>query len=409
MKKSLLIFASILSLLFTSCFQPAFYNVTQDVPPEQATVFGVINSLVRYATSDDPKDEFLVVAANGGIRYKKATASYHSPWYTYTNLPFTLHSFNATTNQHTGEEIIKVFADATHLYFISTSYRVDETLSLSVPDVVSVYAKKITSNGDLWSTEGSWKLVASGPEYFNFYISEGYVYSSFNAFCTNSVQRGHRRAFLRCGKQGSTNTYYQLDGTTEPKIEITGGLNVFPGETAEANLNSAVYFGDKCYFFNSIASTTDETTVDNAKHIYYGKGLSLMYCTTSKEPTMAIANCSTPISCLAVCSDAILIGRGDYSDTIYYTTGGITKTSLNADGVPGSSLLDFTTNAQIQLSEAYLILTLLNVDPSKPELESTFYASLGFAGSGSSTTASVNYKNIGLWSYYPSRGNWNCE
>ena len=53
--------------------------------------------------------------------------------------------------------------------------------------------------------------------------------------------------------------------------------------------------------------------------------------------------------------------------------------------------------------------TLISFATSKTELESTLYASLGFSGSGSSTTASVNYNRIGLWSYYPSRGNWNCE
>ena len=76
-------------------------------------------------------------------------------------------------------------------------------------------------------------------------------------------------------------------------------------------------------------------------------------------PTTALSNCGTPISCLAVCSDAILIGRGDYSDTIEYTTGGITKTSLNEEGIPGTNLLDFTTNADIQLSISYLIFVLV--------------------------------------------------
>ena len=100
-----------------------------------------------------------------------------------------------------------------------------------------------------------------------------------------------------------------------------------------------------------------------------------------------------------LCAFALLIALTGCKDA---------KTSLT-NGVPGKSLIDFTTNADIQLSSSYLILTLLNTDPSKSELKSTLYASLGFAGSGSSTTAAVNYNNIGLWAYYPSRGNWNCE
>ena len=71
--KKILIVSTLLSLLFTSCFSPVFYNISKEVPPEQATVIGVINSLVRYKASDT---EYLVVAANGGIRYKNAADSY---------------------------------------------------------------------------------------------------------------------------------------------------------------------------------------------------------------------------------------------------------------------------------------------------------------------------------------------
>ena len=62
MKKSLLLL-TLLSLLFTSCFNSVFYNITQDVPPEKATVSGIINSIARYTIEDQ---EFLVLAADGG-------------------------------------------------------------------------------------------------------------------------------------------------------------------------------------------------------------------------------------------------------------------------------------------------------------------------------------------------------
>ena len=50
--KKILIVSTLLSLLLTSCFNPVFYNISKEVPPEQATVVGVINSLVRYKASD---------------------------------------------------------------------------------------------------------------------------------------------------------------------------------------------------------------------------------------------------------------------------------------------------------------------------------------------------------------------
>ena len=411
MKRSLIIFTTIISLICTSCFQPTFYNVSQDVPPEKANVIGLINSLVRYKVGST---EYLVVAANEGIRYKKANIDYHTTWNTYSNLPFKLHSFDYKDSKHNGQQIIKILADKDYLYIVSTSYKTDDDLSLSIPDVVSVYAKAITANGDLWSTEGSWELIASGSDYFRFSIYEDYVYSDFNSFCTNSVKPENRKAYLRCGNAESYSDnkevkYYELNGTSAPSVftpksfESENSLS-----TKTKNINSTVMFNGNPIFFNTVASTTNETFEKDATYFYFGNNLALMY-SHGGTPATAISNCGTPISCLAVCSDAILIGRGDYSDTIEYTTGGITKTSLNKEGVPGNTLLDFTTNADIQLSISYLILTLLNVDPSKSELESIWYSSLGFAGSGSSSTASVNYNNIGLWSYYPSRGNWNCE
>ena len=80
---------------------------------------------------------------------------------------------------------------------------------------------------------------------------------------------------------------------------------------------------------------------------------------------------------------------------------GIKKARLTA-GVPGE-MLSFNTNAQFQITSNYIVLSLVNATPEKDELESSLYASITFAGT------SYNFDNIGLWSYYPSRGNWNRE
>ena len=410
MKKTLLL-STILSLLLTSCFSPVFYKITQDVPPEEATVSGIVNSLVRYNVSGT---EFLVLSADGGIRYKNASDSTHSEWYKYESLPFSLHKFDFETNTHTGEAIIKLFADSSYLYMLSTTYTINDDISLSVPDVVSVYSKQITLGADgLWSLEGEWTKVVSGTDYFKFSIKNEYCYSDFNAFCTNSVKPENRKAYLRSGntesynEQNKATTYYELKGTkieaiTPISFESTNGI-----ETKSKNINNAAILNGTVIYFNAIGVTTNETLQTDATYIYFGKNESLLY-TNGTGYTEAIKNCGSPISSLAPCSDSLLIGRGDYSDTINYTTGGITKTSLS-NGIPGTELTKFTTNADIQLSTSYFILTLINTDPSKTELDSTLYASVGFIGAGSSATAGVNYKNIGLWSYYPSRGNWNRE
>lgn len=408
--KKILLYVAILTLLFTSCFQPAFYNISKEVPPEEATILGIINSIVRYKVGDT---EYLVLSANEGLRYKKADDGPHN-WKVYNSLPFSLHSFDFDSSSHTGESIIKILADSDTLYIVSTTYKTDDDLTKSIPDVVSVYAKQILpgEKDGIWSSDGDWKQIISGLEYFTFTIYDDYVYSNFNTFCTNSVQNENRKAFIRSGSTTNYNInnrnvkYYELSNTGI--ADITDSISAFETNDKSKNINSAVILGGQTLFFNSIASTTNETLTTDAEYAYFGNGLELKY-TNGTETQVAISDCETPISCLAACSNVLLIGRGDYSDTIVYTTGGITQTSLK-NGVPGTKLQSSAIgNAETQLSSSYLILTLLNVDPSKTELESTLYASLGFSGSGSSTTASVNYNRIGLWSYYPSRGNWNCE
>lgn len=423
--KKILIVTTLLSLLFTSCFSPVFYQISKEVPPEQATVVGVINSLVRYKASDT---EYLVVAANGGIRYKNAADSYHTTWEEYKALPFELHSFNFEESKHIGQSIIKVLADKDTLYIVSTSYKVDEDLGLTIPDVVSVYAKQISANSEtgLWDTTGEWTNVASGNGYFTFSIHDDYVYSNFNSFCTNSVKSENRKAYIRCGSTDSyseeyrTVKYFQLNGIN-PITEIA--ISSFESnnniETKSQNINSAVVLNGQTIFFNTLASTTNETLEKDATYAYFGNSTNLAYTdgVTSyfakgeKDGKIEKISCGTPISCLAACSNKLLIGRGDYSDTINFTTGGITQIALDSNGIPGNTLIKKfdVENTKNQLADSYIVLTLLNVDPSKTELESTLYASLGFAGSGSSTNSSVNYNRIGLWSYYPSRGNWNCE
>ena len=116
-------------------------------------------------------------------------------------------------------------------------------------------------------------------------------------------------------------------------------------------------------------------------------------------------SCGEIISSLAVTKDSILIGRGDYS-VATSNAGGIVKAKLT-NGVPAQELASFGTNASIQLSYSYQILTLLAVDPEKEEEENTIYSSITFKGTGSS--AGTSFDNIGLWAFYPDRGNWNCE
>lgn len=347
-----------LSLLFipfiAGCKAPVFYEIMRDVAPEEATVNGVITSITRYK-SDTEK---LVTFSSDGLIWKDANGTAHGQWSCFPN-----------SNQLSGK-IIKTAADSSNLYVVTITFHEDVENGLNLPDAAT-----------LWCYDGSWDKVST-PELLP---------GNFNIFCTNDVDNDNRSAYLRID-----NKVYKLNGKDFPETE-----NV----TTTGNYNSVVSGGNSSdIFFESTAS------VKNGNYIYWGEGSKLYYSNDTSNPkaegkkTLAL-DAGTDISCLAVTSDSILIGRGDFSNSLI-SKGGIAKTSLT-NGVPGNSLESFSTNATSQLASVYQIYTLLVANPDQPELNASIYASMGFKGSGSST--SVSYDNIGLWSYYPARGNWNRE
>ena len=58
-----------LLMIFSSCFDPIFYEVRRDVAPESATVSGNIGQITRFTMNGE---EYLFLSADGGLRYKKA-------------------------------------------------------------------------------------------------------------------------------------------------------------------------------------------------------------------------------------------------------------------------------------------------------------------------------------------------
>ena len=360
-----------LSLLFipfiAGCKAPVFYEIMRDVAPEEATVNGVITSITRYK-SDTEK---LVTFSSDGLIWKDANGTAHGQWSCFPN-----------SNQLSGK-IIKTAADKSNLYVVTITFHEDVEKGLNLPDAATLWC--YDNNNEKWSEVSTPELLPG----------------NFNIFCTNDVNNNKRSAYLRIGDK-----VYKLNGTTFPASEkTTGNYNsvVYFSETAKdsSTENKHLKNVDNFYFFTSTASVADNTK----KKLYWGEGTSLYYCDKDTEPTKSL-DAGTDISCLAVTSDSILIGRGDFSNSLI-SKGGIAKTSLDSDGKPGNSLESFSTNATSQLASVYQIYTLLVANPEQTELEASIYASMGFKGSGSST--SVSYDNIGLWSYYPARGNWNRE
>ena len=68
MKKTALLTLIASILLITSCQEPIFEAIREDVEPEEATVSGNITSITRYTANGT---EFLALAADGGLKYKQ--------------------------------------------------------------------------------------------------------------------------------------------------------------------------------------------------------------------------------------------------------------------------------------------------------------------------------------------------
>lgn len=410
-----------ISAFLTSCYQPVFYNISQDVESEDATVSGTIASIVRYQTGGK---DWLVVNADGGVRYKDPNDRRHDAWHTYGGLPFQLHHYDYYGDGHVGEQIIKIVADTNTLYLVTCSYFDDNEEGTVSPDVVKIWAAELSS----WADGASaWKLIASTKHddasgLLKTYKYKYYYYSAFNVFCTNSYNPAHRKAFIRSGNTKAyldaykTPAYYDLNGSvatidasTTVSTVITGNTFDTGVDVTSTNVDSVAWFNNNVNPFATVAVTTNEDK-NNATptFVYWGNGSTVCYAANAESwgTKHSQTNARNHVSSLAVCSDALIIGRGYYGQDSSSSSGGIAKTSLSS-GIPGTVLVDFSTNAESQISSGYIVYALLNTEPDEAETASAIYASIGFSGTGSSS--SVSYSSVGLWSYYPGRGNWNRE
>ena len=387
-KTSTILLLLLCGLFFSGCFDPIFFEIRNDVEPEEATVSGVIQQIVRFSSGEK---EYLLCIADQGLVYKDASDENHGSWNSFS-LPFDRLTFDYYGNGFSGEMPIALAANESNIYLASLEMTYNSDSGTNDPSKLIV---RTTS-----SINGSWTEVYSDTsECFSTNSYYGYKNIDFNLFCTNSPAKNHRFAYMRV----NSDTLYKLTSSSKEKVESG---NTCQDTKATQNWNSAVFYkdSDSVLFFNTTAVATNETSSKSPTVVYYGDDEDLYYSTSLESPAFAkILDAGSTIRSLAYTSDALLIGRG--STTTGY--GGITKVSLNASGVPSSSLSSFSTNASYQLSSSYLVLALLNATPQKSETSSILYGSTSVATAG--TSSNVSYKNVGLWSYYPSRGNWNRE
>lgn len=296
---------------------------------------------------------------------------------------------------------------------------------------------------------------------------------SCHLFGTNSVNPVHRVAFLRVGggspylgnSRNETSSLYKLNGgdfekvasiTSENKENPDNGDFIY----SEFDLDtlSVVYFGGKYHFMNYLNAETNEGTTDSKENIrseptyvYFGDyGDNLYYFSVDSynetykkmfkyprasyrltdenkkwSPTDSLSENGEPagylkdvsdsnVISIAVTSDSLLLGTGSNRS---YNSGasngsGVARIKIDqSTGKPAKKADSFDTNAGSVMREPYIVRTLLAVDPSKKETETSIYSSMDYIYTATSATA--NSTNRGLWAYYPkadgSTGKWNRE
>ena len=364
------------AFLFTGCYDAVYQSIRNEIPLEERTVSGFINSIVRFTQG---ADEYLFMQ-NGKISYKKADASYHGAWQEAPNTPKGI-SFDFYSSSFSGTHFMKLAADTSNIYALGYEVEVGSINGRNVPKTVKLYCCS--------SVGGAWQEVSAVNAKIAAYISglSSHAYmtdASIHLFCTNAPKKDHRKAYIRIGGGGGKGTgeVFELSGTgtstTTPKT----------GDGISSNTHSAVYYGSVVHFLDALAAGTDETSSAAAKYVYYATGDTLYSFPVTSSPTAAVStNLSTSkdIISLAVTGDSILLGTNG---------NGIFRVTHASDGKPASSKSEFQTNAQNVMYSPYIVRALFCATPDKND---------------TAQGASADYSNVGLWSYYPSRGNWNKE
>ena len=402
---------------FTACgYEPVFYGIMNDVAPEEATVNGNITSISRCTINSE---EYLVLSNGGSLSYKPVTSSKHGDWKTSNiKFKFKFHHYNyfPTSSEpegHIGEQILRVIADESNLYLLTSTFKQDNEYGVVLPDSINFWTCKLddllSNNADIWTN-----IAADNRSLFptGFDSATSQLLMDFSLFYTNSPQPEHRKAYLSVMDSATAKvSYYLLKGSQAPE-EITPSNYVKLNELS-TKINSAFYIGDTLYFTDSLAVSTNETSQADATLACIAgikknsnKKYDLFSYEGSGDPVSFI-ELSSPVASLAFTADSILIGKGNYT-SVYTSNGGIDRVLLDSEfGKPLSETAAFENNAKYQFTSSYILMTLLNADPSQKEADSCLYTTISYRGSGSSSSAS--FYNVGLWSYYPKRGNWNRE
>lgn len=340
-------------LNFTGCQDEIFNEIRDEIELEDSSIKGHINSIVRVRFTDSGPE--YIVTQNGNIYYRPASVSTKIDW---------------TRDTKVTAQATKVAANSNTLYALFTNWNEDVNEGEWVRSSTDIMAKT--------SVDGDWTKIHT--------VSGNVVVS---LFCTNSATPSHRKAYVRIGSQG----VYELDGTTWPSSSMTLGSST-RDINPTTSTNSCASLGNEVYFSNGLGATSN---ADDSK-IYFASGDDVYWATTTEtfDDSRKMDAGSDTIYSMSFTSDYLCLG----------TDSGYQAMPIDNSGVPTGSATDSFSNSSSTLSSYYELWAVLAVDPTTTMANNIIFAAMDYSGSSSSTSAV--FDNIGLWSYYPTR-KWNRE
>ena len=430
-----------MTAVLAGCTNPAtnsvFSSIKKEVLLEEASINGYINSIVRYTDSDGK--EFLYLQ-NGRIYYKQVSKdsdisdlsnnNTSKAWTYDTKAPEKL-SYSNENNLYSGWNIYKLASDDKYIYALGYQPTYNEKYSRNVPTEIKLFY--CDGVGNEWKEVES--VNAAIKDYINHLDSDMFMMdASIHLFCTNAPQKAHRKAYIRIGGGTPSTSSSTSEEQKAPNYEENYGnrsygnygiLKLDGGETSTDTANtisagtneatfktlSAYWFNGDIYFMENVAVNTNETKSADANWVYYGSGKTLISFTKDAfttagnkipETTSSTSSngASGKIIAIAVTKDSILLGTEEY---------GAYRLKRESDGTPAADTTSFSTNGDSVMVSPYIIRMIFCTDPSIGEEDtgSALYSSMQFRYTQS--YASADYDNVGLWSYYAWRNNWNRE
>ena len=336
------------AILFTGCFNPVFNDIRKEVKLNDASVVGSVSHMARVKNNGK---EYLF-AATGVLYFSQINAeTENSDWYLCNISNFSTVKYDAINRVYSGEKILQVAADSKNVYILTEKYISEDEIQVSGRKLYQTEIANALSKGSQ-----TWKEISVSGTYPKV------------IFCTNE-------------EDGSTEAYVTYtNGSTKNLSEINNEVgNDYFG---------AAKFNSNTVFHKTSAITTNGTVLYKSSESYgeidYDDG-------NGKQGTTNLELKAKVLS-LALCGNELIVG----------TSQGIKKIRLNDDGVP-TAVVHWSTNAEAAISKVYEVKCLISVDSALSDTNGCIYAGVDFTGTGGT------FKNICLWSYEPSRGNWNRE